>query len=183
MKLLFTLIVVLVLATTATKDNLQWGQANDGIQMALASSDPRSSELQISFRNTGARDVMLNLGSMLGNGKVQLPDRIEIMFADGLGNTRLFKFADKKHSSVAGRLDDYVVPLRVNSTYTLTVTLDQFWCQDTNEFEIPLTRGANRLTAQFHGTGASHVSLDMPGIKLMNYWLGKVESNTLILER
>jgi hypothetical protein len=195
MKIIFTAILLFVLASVAVlpsssarrsaviKDNLQWGQANDGIQMSLSSNDPKSSELQITLRNTGSRDVMLNLGSMLANGKVQLPDQIAMMFTDGSGRTRLFTFADKKHSSVGGRVDDYIVPLRVNSMYTLTVMLDQFWCQETNEFQIPLTGGSNRLTAEYQGTGALHLNLDTPGIKLMKFWLGKVESNTLILER
>jgi hypothetical protein len=195
MKRIFTPILLLVLASIAylpsssarpssgAGDSLQWGQANDGIQMSLSSSDPKGSELQITLRNVGQRDVTLNLGSMLANGKVQLPDHIAILFTDGFGNTRRFQFADKKHSFVGGRLDDYIVPLRVNSMYTLTVTLDQFWCQETSEFQIPLTRGANRLTAQFPGTGARLVNSDMPAIKLMNFWLGKVESNTVILER
>jgi hypothetical protein len=39
------------------------------------------------------------------------------------------------------------------------------------------------LTAQFEGTGARTANLDMPGMKLMNFWLGKVESNRLTIER
>ncbi len=177
MKIIFAPLLLLLLV------NLQWGQANDGIQMSLSANDPKASELQITLRNVGDRDVMLNLGFMLANGKVQLPDHIAIVFTDGFGRTRLFKFSDKKHGFVGGRVDDYIVPLRVNSAYTLTVTLDQFWCQETNEFEIPLTRGSNQLTAQFQGRGAQYVNLDMPAVKLLKFWLGKVESNTLVLER
>jgi hypothetical protein len=82
---------------------------------------------------------------------------------------------------VAGRLDDYVVPLRAGSTYTLQLSLNQFWCQETKEFSIPLLSGKNYLTAQFEGSGANAINLDMSGIKLMNFWLGKVESNTLMV--
>lgn len=195
MKIIFKSILLLALASLfilprsaaspsdSLFDNLQWGQPDDGVQMSLSSSDPNSSQLQVALRNVGKHDVTLNLGSMLANGKFQLPDHINIEFTDGLGRKRLFKFADKKHAFVAGRMDDYIVPLRVGSMYTLTVTLDQFWCHETKEFEIPLTLGKNRLTAQFQGTGAQLVNLDMPAIKLMNFWLGKIESNTLILER
>jgi len=120
---------------------------------------------------------------MMANGKVQLPDYIRLNFTDAQGKERLFRFADKKHSFVAGRLDDYVVPLRAGSIYTVTLTLDQFWCEETEEFEIPLLPGKNRLTAKFEGRGAKLLNLDMPGIKLMNFWFGKVESNTLVIER
>ena len=166
-----------------TVDNLQWGQPNDGVQISLSATDASSSNLQVAFRNVDVHDVILNLGSMISNGKVQLPNDVYINFTDARGRSRVFKFADKKHSFVAGRLDDYVVPLRVGSMYTLTLALAQFWCPETKEFEIRLLPGKNQLTAQFHGNGARLVNLDMPAIKLMNFWLGSVESNTLTIER
>jgi hypothetical protein len=165
------------------EDNLRSGQPSDGVEMSLSSTDANGSGLQVGFRNVGDHDVTLNIGTMMANGKVQLPDYVSLNFTDAQGQTRVFKFADKKHSFVAGRLDDYVVPLRVGSMYTLKLTLDQFWCQETKEFEIRLLPGKNRLTAQFQGGGARLPNLDMQAIKLMNFWLGKVESNTLTLER
>ena len=168
---------------SADVDQLLGRVATDGIEMSLISTDPSGHNLQVSFQNVSDRDVTLNLGFMLANGKVQLPGYIHLRVSDSSGHERVFEFADKKHGAIAGRVDDYVLPLRVGSVYTLKVTLDQFWCQETNEFEIPLMRGKNRLTAQFEGRGANHVNLDMPGIKLMNFWLGKVESNTLVIER
>jgi hypothetical protein len=156
------------------------GNPTNGVQMCLTAS---GSNLELAFRNVGDRDVTLNLGVMMANGKVQLPGRIVIKFTDAQGKTRLFKFGDKRYPGVAGRLDDYVLPLRVGSMYTLQLTLDQFWCQETKEFSIPLLSGYNYLTAQFEGTGAHAVNLDMPGIKLMNFWLGNVESNILTMRR
>jgi hypothetical protein len=167
-------------ASRTSQETADCGRAVDGIRMCLASSD---SGLRLSFANVGDRDVTLNLGIMMANGKVQLPDRVAIKFTDAQGKTRLFHFGDKRYPGVAGRLDDYLVPLRAGSTYSLQLTLDQFWCQETKEFSIPLLPGNNHLTAQFEGTGANAVNLDMPGIKLMNFWLGKVESNTLTLRR
>jgi hypothetical protein len=156
------------------------GNPTNGVQMCLTSS---GSNLELAFRNVGDRDATLNLGVMMANGKVQLPDRIAIKFTDAQGKTRLFKFGDKRYPGVAGRLDDYVVPLRVGSMYTLRLTLNQFWSQETKEFSIPLSAGDNYLTAQFEGAGARDVHSDMPGIKLMNFWLGKVESNVLTMRR
>jgi hypothetical protein len=156
------------------------GRPVNGVQMCLTSS---GSNLRLAFANVGDRDVTLNLGVMMANGKVQLPDRVAVKFTDAQGKTRLFRFGDKRYPGVAGRLDDYVLPLRVGSTYTLQLTLDQFWCPETKEFSIPLLSGNNYLTAQFEGTGANAINLDMPGIKLMNFWFGKVESNILNLRR
>jgi hypothetical protein len=53
--------------------------------------------------------------------------------------------------SPPGAFDDYIVPLRVGSTYTLTLNLDQFWCHETKEFVIPLLLGKNRMTARISG--------------------------------
>ena len=114
---------------------------------------------------------------MLGNGKVQLPTNVALKFTDAQYNTRVFKFAVKMN--ISGRVDDYVLPLRVGSTYTLLLTLDQFWCPETREFSIPLLTGDNYLSAEFEGAGAHFVSSDMAGIKLMNFWLGTVESNVV----
>ena len=172
-----------VAAASGQTDQLPWGQVSDGVQLSLATTRENGLRLQVAFRNVGDRDVTLNLGHMMANGKVQLPNYISLDFTAAQGKKRLFEFADKKHSFVAGRLDDYVVPLRSGSIYTLTLTLDQFWCQETQEYEIPLAPGENRLTARFEGRGAKLLNLDMPGIKLMNFWLGKLESNTLVIER
>jgi hypothetical protein len=159
-------------------ETTQWGVAVDGVQMSLGTT---GSNLQLALRNIGDRDVTLNLGVMLANGKVQLPNRVNLTFTDAQGKTRLFKFADKR--GVFGRVDEYVVPLRAGSTYTLQFALDQFWCYETKEFSIPLLAGDNYLTAQFEGAGANGGSSDMAGLRLMNFWIGKVHSNTLILRQ
>jgi hypothetical protein len=136
----------------------------------------------LALQNVSEHDLTLKLGVTMANGKIQLPDRIAIKFTNAQGNTRIFKFADKRYSGVAGRLDDYVVPLRAGSTYTLVLKPDQFWCQETNEFSIVLS-GDNQLTAQYEGATANAVNGDMAGIKLMTFWLGKIESNTLTVHR
>jgi hypothetical protein len=169
-----------------TIEGRQWGASVAGLEISLFavdSSKGRDPELQLALRNVGDQDITLNLGSMMANGKVQLPDNITLNFSDAQGRVRKFKFGDKKHSMVAGRLDDYVVPLRAGSTYTLRLSLDQFWCQETSEFKVRLLPGKNQLSAEFEGGGAKLVNLDMPGIKLMNFWSGKVQSNTLSIEK
>ena len=174
------LVLTLTVIAAGTPGDSDCGTAVDGLQMCLA---PSGSNLQLALRNVGDHDLTLNLGFMLANVKVQLPERVAMKFTDALGNTRVFKFGDKRYGNVAGRVDDYVVSLRVGSTYTLLLTLDQFWCQETKEFSIPLVSGDNYLTAEFEGRGATIVNGDMPGIKLMKFWLGKVDSNTLRLSR
>ena len=139
-------------------------------------------EFQVAFRNAGKQDVTLNLGFMLANGKVQLPQNISLNVTDAAGQTRKLKFFDRRYSGVFGRLDDYVVPLRAGSTYTLKLRMDQFWSPDTKEFELKFLPGKYQITAQFEGGGAKISNPDVAGIKLMNFWLGKVQSNIIVVE-
>jgi hypothetical protein len=139
-------------------------------------------EFQVAFRNVGTEDVTLNLGFMLANGKVQLPQNISLNVTDAVGQTRKLKFLDRRYSGVFGRLDDYVVPLRAGSTYTLKLRIDQFWSPDTKEFEWKFPPGKYQVMAQFEGSGAKISNPDVIGIKLMNFWLGKVQSNTMVVE-
>src|SRR6185436_3196234 len=87
--------VALAVATAegsrSSQETADCGRAVEGIRTCLASSD---SGLRLSFANVGERDVTLNLGIMMANGKVQLPDRVAIKFTDAQGKMRLFHFGD-----------------------------------------------------------------------------------------
>lgn len=166
--------------------SVQWGVPVDGLQISISVADSQNldvPEFQVALRNAGKQDVTLNLGFMLANGKVQLPQNISLNVTDAPGKTRKLKFFDRRYPAVAGRVDDYVVPLRAGSSYTLKLSLDQFWSPDTKEFELKFIPGKYQITAQFEGGGAKTSNLDVPGIKLMNFWLGTLQSNIIMLER
>jgi hypothetical protein len=154
--------------------------------MSISIDDSRKTDVtqfQVALRNAEEKDFTLNLGIMLANGKVQLPTRISFNVTDNTGKIRRFDFSDPKHVSVAGRVDDYIVPLRANSIYTLIIRSDQLWSPDSKDFGLKLAPGKYQITAQFEGSGAKAVNLDTPGIKLMNFWTGKLQSNALAVER
>jgi hypothetical protein len=162
----------------------QWGSENNGLQMSLSvlitdrRDDPK---FEVAFQNAGEHDVCVNLGSMLANGKVQLPDKIHLKLIDGNGRIRELLFSDRKYPGVAGRIDDYVVPLKTGSTYTLQLRLSQFWSPDTKEFGLKLTPGRYEVSAQFQGGGAEYFNTGMEGMKLMNFWKGKLQSNVVMI--
>jgi hypothetical protein len=167
-------------------DTPQWGVAVDGLQMSISADDSHNldvPEFQVVMRNAGKQDVTLNLGIMLANGRVQLPQNISLNVTNALGKTRKLKFFDRRYPAVAGRADDYIVPLRAGSSYALKLSLDQFWSPDTKEFELKFFPGKNQITAQFEGGGAKTSNLDVPGVSLMNFWLGKLQSNIILVER
>ena len=161
-------------------ESRQWGPATDGLQMSLSvsMSNPVDPAFEIAIRNVGEKDISLNLGMMLANGKVQLPNKIHFSLIDGSGRKRELHFSDPP---VAGRVDDYVVPLRSGSTYTLELRLDQFWSPGTQEFALQLKPGRNEMSAQFQGDGAEHFNTGMEGMKLMNFWGEKLQSNVVVV--
>lgn len=160
-------------------EDLPWGPPSNGIQVCLTLIDPKLNDLQIAFRNIGDHDVVLNIGIMLANGKVHVPDNIVLNVTDAHGKSCVLKF----DSRASGRVDDYMVPLRVNSIYTLRIKSDQVSGLNAHNLDIALLPGINRLKAQYRGTDAQHVNSDVEGIKAMNFWLGTAESNTLIIKR
>jgi hypothetical protein len=80
MKAIMALTIIAVISSipdlslSAPADQLSWGKSSDGIQLSLTSTDPDGRSLLVAFQNVGDRDVTLNLGFMMANGKVQLPN-------------------------------------------------------------------------------------------------------------
>jgi RNA polymerase sigma factor (sigma-70 family) len=164
---------------------VDWGSTNQGLRMSVSATGRGkvgNPELQVAFENVGEQDVSLNLGIMLANGKplnggrALFPTNIRVNLTDAQGNTR------ELHSpmpGVAGRVDDFVAPLRVGSVYTLRLPLSQFWSPKTGEFALDLKPGNYHVWAQFEGVGSRVDSSKFIG----NFWEGKLRSNTLTLEQ
>lgn len=182
---LFSSILLLPISSKSQSlDNLQWGATVNGLQMSISTVDSGKasvSEFQVALRNVEEKDTTVNLGIMLANGKKQEPDKISFILTDANGKIHKFNFGSIM--MVTGRVDDYIVPLRNGSTYTLRFSSEHFYSLGNNESVAKLFTGNYTITAQFEGSGANHANLDTPGIKLMNFWLGKLQSNVLTVER
>ncbi len=166
--------------------DLQWGPPVQGLTMSILAIDSHDldvPEFQVAIRNAGKEDVTLNLGLMLANGKVQLPQNISLNVTDATGQTRQLQFFDRRYPGIFGRVDDYVVPLRTGSSYTLKLSLGQFWSPDAKDFKLKIGPGKYQITAQFDGGGAKTSNPDVSGIKFMNFWVGKLRSNIMVVER
>ncbi len=130
-----------------------------------------SRKIMVALHNGGKEDVVLNLGIMLANGKKQFPTEVRLAVADEQGMTRQFRVAEPR---IAGRADDFVVPLCAGATYTVSLDLDRLSSE-----EVAATsprKGAYRFIAIFEGKDAQHVNSDVKGIGLMEFWTGKIES-------
>jgi len=190
-KTAFVLCLILVAAfllqgckTSSSKAALRArsGVAVDGLEMSLLvlpSAKPEDPEFEVSIQNVGARDVSLNLGCMLANGKTMIPLKITLLLVDETGKQWSLSLPSP---NIAGRADDYVVPLRAGSTYSVRFRLDQVGSPATKEFRIKLPSGKCEFTAEFEGTPVVRPNLDMQGMELMKFWLGKLRSNTVTIQ-
>jgi hypothetical protein len=166
-------------------ENRQWGPATNGLRMSLSVSTAGqrgNPEFEIAFWNVGEQDFSLNVGKMLANGRVQLPSQVHLELVDDSGRSRELHYsAKKRYPGAAGRLDDYVVPLRTRSACVLELRLDEFWSPGTEEFDVKLNPGRYKVSARFEGSDADTSNLDMAGMKLMNFWKGKLQSNVVVM--
>ncbi|MBN2309043.1 MAG: hypothetical protein JXR94_08740 [Candidatus Hydrogenedentes bacterium] len=157
--------------------------AGPGITIAPAESlAGEAPAFDVTVWNGGEKDVVLNLGTMVGNGKVLVPDAIQLTLVDGSGNSKTLRFSDKRNPGRAGRVDDYLVPLRAGSTYTIALSLNDFWCPDTTKFQIHLEPGEYRIQASLVSAAPQYVNTDMEGVQFMNVWNGTVESEAAVLQ-
>ena len=117
--------VILSFAVSVTQATLPLqstgcGHAVDGVQICLTTS---GSNLQLAFGNVGSKDVTLNLGVMMANGKIQLSDRIAMKCTDAQGETRLFQpFGTSIKDGASVR------SFQCNSTSSRTVATPQRAC-------------------------------------------------------
>lgn len=153
----------------------------DGLALSIRADSPESSgalKLRVTLENTDGKDMYLNLGTMLGNGRIQRPEAIRLLLVDGTGDRRELHYADPDVPGVAGRMDDYAVPLRAGSTYSIVLEIRDFWCPATKEHAIVLPPGAYKIHAQFTGAVAQHDG----GIPSLPFWTGTLESAATVVK-
>jgi hypothetical protein len=156
-------------------------EAVPALTMSLQSLTPEQpGAFRVVMENTGDKDLMLNLGKMFKNGKVMTPDAIQLILVDSKGESKELRFANFKHPGVAGRIDDFIVPLRAGSTYSLRLSLSDYCCLKTKEFQLAPT-GDYRIHAILKAKDAHYVNLDTEGIKLMNFWTGTLTSAPIVM--
>lgn len=171
------LIGAIAAISLAADSEPQPAQDDAGLRIALSSiPGEQPGVFRLELENVGDKDVMVNLGMMLANGKVMMPDAIYLILVDAKGESRDLFFSDRRYPGVAGRVDDYVVPLRAGSTYSLRLSLNDYWCPETKEYQISLEVGEYRIQAVLDANEAQHINGDTQGMRLMNYWTGTLRS-------
>jgi hypothetical protein len=104
------------------------GSSADGLRIGISAATEtvpwQGSKFIVALQNTSNADFVLNLGVMLGNGKVMHPAAVRVLLTDRiLGNTLELRYCGLR--AIIGRVDDYTVALQAGATYALPVSLDK----------------------------------------------------------
>jgi hypothetical protein len=79
----------------------------------------------VEFRNTGEKELLLNLGTMLANGIKQILGRVVLTVTDSEGKSH--SLHDLRESGlIAGRLDPLVVPLCAGCAFSFLVDFQNY---------------------------------------------------------
>ncbi|MGA7221525.1 MAG: hypothetical protein WA867_20040 [Candidatus Acidiferrales bacterium] len=176
---LFASFAFLDVSSVASKASTQtWGDVVSGLQMRInldqaESMQVKTPKFRVELRNAEESDLTLNLGIMLDNGRKQYPTAIFLNLTDTQGKSRRLDLIGP--AGVAGRLDPFVLSLRVGATFSMPVDLDRYFAAASKEYEYKPTPGTYSLEAQYTGKG---VPRDMD-LLLGHYWEGTVKSNRL----
>ena len=136
-------------------------------------------QFRAELRNTGVQAVVLNLGTMLGNGREQYADRIHLLLTGPHGGQ--FHLAMRSPAIINGRVDTMVVPLPPGATFTLPIDLRNYNESQDKVWELSLAPGQYTLTAEYTGAGVAQAgaNLDLKGIRLMPFRGGNISSAEL----
>jgi hypothetical protein len=154
------------------------GPQQDDLRLTIArvqSADgPNNPAFTITLENRSDTDFMVVLGHMLANGKAMLPTAVKLVLTDATGRPRTLRYRDRRYAGIAGRVDDYVVPLRGRSSYVLRLSLAQFSSLEAGELEVKQPSGTYTLQATFEGSQVNpSTNSDMLGLRFMTFWAGR----------
>jgi hypothetical protein len=81
-------------------------------------------------------------------------------------------------AAVAGRVDDFLVPLPAGAAYVLETALGDYCCLDTKEFRIEPAPGQYAIAAAYEGTAPHYINSDTEGLRLLPVLTGEIASET-----
>jgi hypothetical protein len=162
-----------------------WGKWNDGwgIRLRPDKADWLQGETpEFTFdvrrldspETNGQGRLTLNLGSVIGNTKTIRPDAIRLVLIDSKEKSIELSY---QQGRVGGRVDDFIVRVAAGSTYSLHLSLADYWCPANKEFRVDrLPPDEYRVLAVLDSKAPQHVN---SGVKpdMTHLWKGTLTSN------
>ncbi len=155
----------------------QQGQAGPRVILRQIRQTSLHPLFRVEICNSGDQSLLLKLGTIY-RGQDAL-SAIHLLLTEADGKT--IDLEPFQGGIVSGRIDPLIVPIPVGATFVLRVDLTDYMSIGEHVWQLELAPGRYKLTARYVGTPVSRreANLDMPGLALMHYWTGSVDSNTL----
>lgn len=135
--------------------------------------------LAIEISNESDRDISLNLGMVFGMNQCMHPSAIKVIITDDSGNTRTYRVPDFR---VAGRVDDYLVPLRRGGSYRLGLPLGDL-VTDSFNFPPPSPApGKCQARVELDSAPRRSINSGTEGMRVVDLWTGKLQSELTEIE-
>lgn len=163
--------------------NYAWGEKLDGLRIGISpvkpyqQNDNDKTRFNVALQNVGKKDLVLNLGMMLANGKYQYARAVKLIFTDHNGKSYEFHNNLDRRPGIAGRVDPFLVPLAGGCTYVLRVDFDNYWLVPVG---TSLPKGQYHVAAVFEGK-----ALDFKDTNLYTrdtYWAGVIKSKEVLFK-
>lgn len=136
-------------------------------------------ELIITLSNPGTEDTEVVLGEARANGQLYLPSALYAKVkVPGDATEHVFSYFNPAHAFVAGRIDPWIVPMPVTSSFSLNVQSEHLWSSNLNTSlkDMPAT---SKIRVGVAARAIEFVNVDTTGPKLMHVFVGDLESSTL----
>ncbi|MEO5896228.1 MAG: hypothetical protein ABIS06_11045 [Vicinamibacterales bacterium] len=142
---------------------------SEPIRMVLSCQSTRA--LTVGFENVGTEDTALVIGMTLGNGRRYMVNGLVLQLKreDG-GAAEIFRYSPQDYpGAIGGRVDDWIVPLPVRTSFQLKLDSSQFWSEQFQRPDsLPLKSKASlRLPVRAASPGT-----DLLGLKFLRIWTG-----------
>ena len=163
--------------------NYAWGEKLDGLRIGISpvkpyqQNDNNKIRFNVTLQNVGKKDLVLNLGIMLANGKEQYSTEVKLIFTDLNGKSYEFHNNLDRRPGIAGRVDPFLVPLADGCTYALRADFDNYWFVPVG---TSLPKGQYHVAAVFEGKAL--VFKDTNLYTRDTYWAGVIKSKEVLFK-
>lgn len=150
--------------------------SSNGPTLLLAST-PEQHLFRVELHNPGSHDLILDLGTTLANGAKQYLNAIEYAITTSDGRI-LHLVPIDEFAMIGGRVDPLIVPLPSGATFSFLINLEKYLAPNEKDWKLHLSPGRYTLQAEYAGRAVpmTEANLDVKGIALMPYWVGRVAS-------
>jgi len=158
--------------------NLMQSSAPPQANLSLAlSCGAQPGDVRLSIHNFDQTDTAILIGIALANGRWYLPRELVIELRRS-GSTEVEELVYNGPTSVAGRMDHWVVGLPAQASFTLTLRAADFIATSPARVVSPAEELKVRLTGR---PITSDLNVDMTGMETWRVWTGSASSNAMRL--